>query len=49
MRTSALFGADFLNLWCVRTDRRGLSQCGQGGRGGQFLAILYGRLLWTAP
>jgi len=22
---------------------------GQGGSGGQFLAILCGRLLWTAP
>jgi len=28
--------------------QRGLSQCGQG-RGCQFFAILYGRLLWTAP
>jgi len=34
----------FSNLWCVRTDRGGvkavLTFCGQGGREGQFFAIL---------
>jgi len=30
------------------TRERGMIQCGQGG-GGEFFAILYGRLLWTAP
>jgi len=38
----------FLNLWCIRTDK-GVEPvrtfCGQGG---QFFAILCGRLLWTA-
>jgi len=35
MRTSALFGTKninfFRNLWCVRTDKEGWSQCRQGG------------------
>jgi len=41
----------FQNLWCVRTDK-GLSQCGHFAYkrgGGQFFAILCGRLFWTAP
>jgi len=34
MRTAARFGVKaeiFRNLWCVRTGKGGLSQCGQGG------------------
>jgi len=57
MRTSALFGAKNLDfskfLLCSHEQEgRGLSQCGyfadkEGG--GQFFAILCGRLFWTAP
>jgi len=54
MRTSALFGAKnfgfFEIYWLVRTDKGGVepvqTYCRQGG-GGQFFAILCGRLLWT--
>jgi len=59
MRTSALFGPKklriFQNLRCVRTDngegRRGRFEPVRTffGQGGQFFAILCGRLLWTAP
>jgi len=41
----------FRNSCCVRTDKWGWASaviCGQGG-GGQFFAILCGRLLWTTP
>jgi len=54
MRTSALFGAINFEIYGVsaRTRRRGVEPVrtffGQGG-GGQFFAILCGRLLWTAP
>jgi len=41
----------FFEIYGVRMDREeetGLSQCGHGGKGGQFFAILCGRPLWTA-
>jgi len=38
----------FHNLWCVRTDKEGLSQFGERGGVNLFFAILCGRLLWTA-
>jgi len=38
------------NLWCVRMDREEGSWASADKRGGgQFFAILCGRLLWTAP
>jgi len=40
---SSVFGAKlriFRNLWCVRMDKE---------EGGHFFAILYRRVLWTAP
>jgi len=56
MRTSALFGAknfEFFEIYGVSERTRGGGRvervwtfCGQGG---QFFAILCGRLLWTAP
>jgi len=54
MRTCALFGAKipvFLHLWCVRTGRKGMSQCGHFSdkEGGQIFEILCERVLWTAP
>jgi len=36
----------FPNLWCVLTDKGGWAIADKGG--GQFFAILCGRLLWTA-
>jgi len=40
----------FRNLWCVRTDKRTRRvEPMQTWGGGQFFAILCGRLLWTAP
>jgi len=57
MRTSVLFGAKnfgFIEIYgvSVRTKGREFNQCGHfadKGVGGQFFAILCGRLLWTAP
>jgi len=43
MLTTALFGAKnfgFFEIYSVRTDKV---------EGGQYFAILRGRLLWTAP
>jgi len=60
MRTSALFGAKtfgiFRNLWCVRTDKGELTQCGnfadKKGRGvgakSNFRNFVR-TTLWTAP
>jgi len=39
MRSSAFRSANnsgFQNLWCVRTDKGGWSQCGQGRKGSIF-------------
>jgi len=48
---SALFGTK--NVGSSEIYGVGLSQCGyfrnKRGGGGQFFAILFGRLLWTAP
>jgi len=44
--------SNFRNFWCVDSDKGvGVSQCGNfaNREGGRFFAILYGRLLWTAP
>jgi len=55
MRTSALFSAKsirFFEIYGVSARARRLSQCGHFADkegGGQFLAILCGRPLWTAP
>jgi len=54
---STLFGGKNIGFYEIygvsaRTWGRGLSQCGQfvdKEGGGQFFAILCGRLLWTAP
>jgi len=57
MRTSVLFGAKTLDfskfMVCPHGQEvRGIEPvrtfCGQGG-GGQFIAILCGRLLWITP
>jgi len=41
--------SDFSKFMVCPHGQRGLSHCGQGGRGSQFFTILCGRLLWTAP
>jgi len=43
MRTSALFGSKNFGFFRVYVCPHGQ------GEGGQFFAILCGRLLWTAP
>jgi len=53
MRTSALFGEKnfgFFEIYSVSAwTRRGVESVRARGKGGQFFAILCGRLLWTAP
>jgi len=55
MRTSADVGAKnfkFFEIYGMSARTRGVVQCGHfsdKGEGGQFFAILCGRLLWTAP
>jgi len=46
MRTSALIGAKNYGFckWCIRTDKGGEVELAR-----IFFAILYGRLMWTAP
>jgi len=57
MRTSALLCAKIVGFFeiydCPHGQGEGVEPvrtfCGQWGEGGQFFAILCGRLLWTAP
>jgi len=55
MRTSTLFGAKiivFFEIYGRSAWTRELRQCGlfaDKGGGGQFFAILCGRILWTTP
>jgi len=53
MRTSAIFGAKdlgFFEIYGMSARTRGLSQCGHfADKGGQFFAILCGRLFMDGP
>jgi len=52
MRTSAFFGTKkfgFFEIYGVSARTRGVEPVRSRGEESHFFAILYGRLLWTAP